>query len=153
MSILWGGKRHELSMMKLIGMGIALAFCVGMVLFIHRVYLNYIEIRRQGAQPLWQRQMKASLSHAVANPDVSAQDVARVASSAAPRMGNPSGTLAIVEFLDFDCPYCGASFMPVRELAEKYKDQISLTIRDFPVTELHPRAVPAALAAHCAQEQ
>lgn len=147
------GKTHSFSFLKGVGVLIATGFCVGMVLFIHRIYLNYVEIRREGADPVWQRQLKASVTRSRANPQVTAQDIARVASVNAAQFGNASASLAIVEFLDFDCPYCESSFAPVRELAEKYKNSLSLTVRDFPVAELHPRAFPAALAARCAKEQ
>ena len=147
------GKERSFSWMKVVGILIAITFCVGMIWFVHRMYQNFVSIRSGLANPVWQRQLQSTISRSSSNPDVKAQDIARVTSLNAPRIGNPSGTLAIVEFLDFDCPYCRSSFTPVRELMEKYKDRVSLSIRDFPVTELHPRAILAALAARCAHEQ
>ena len=41
----------------------------------------------------------------------------------------------------------------MREVLEKYEGQVRLVYRDFPLTQIHPQALPAALAAECAHEQ
>ena len=73
-----------------------------------------------------------------------------------PVKGNPSAQITIVEFSDFECPFCGKFY------AETY-DQIitayvntgkaNLVFRDFPLSSIHPNAQKASEAAQCAFEQ
>ncbi|MFA6098103.1 MAG: thioredoxin domain-containing protein [Patescibacteria group bacterium] len=70
-----------------------------------------------------------------------------------PYAGNPDAKVVIVEFGDFECPYCFQSFPVVRELIAEYKDQIKFIYRDFPLAASHAHAEMAAEAAECAHEQ
>ncbi len=67
-----------------------------------------------------------------------------------PTRGN--GPVEILEFSDFECPYCQKAQSMVRELLAKYEGKIKLVWKDFPLPN-HEYAVPAAAAARCAQEQ
>ncbi len=68
-------------------------------------------------------------------------------------LGNPDAPITIVEFADFQCPYCRKATPIMREVLNKYKDQVRLAFRDFPLQELHPYAQRAAEAARCATAQ
>lgn len=70
-----------------------------------------------------------------------------------PYLGNPLAKVKIIEFGDFQCPYCQESFPAVRKIAENYGNQIQIIYRDFPLSEIHPQAEKAAEAAACAQKQ
>jgi protein-disulfide isomerase len=70
----------------------------------------------------------------------------------APALGPEQAPITIVEFLDYQCPYCQRSEPTVQEVLAKYPGKIRLVQRDFPL-DGHPRALPAARAAHCAGEQ
>jgi protein-disulfide isomerase len=113
----------------------------------------YRAIRSGDSNPLLDQRLEASLSSAMANQKVTEEDLLRLQPTSAPALGNPAAKLVIVEFLDFGCPYCRDSFPAVRELIQRYQDQIYFIARDFPVDSLHPRATAAALAARCAHEQ
>jgi len=67
--------------------------------------------------------------------------------------GNPKAPVVIVEFADFQCPYCRRVQATLKELLAKYADRVSLAYRDYPLAEIHPEADPAAEAARCAGEQ
>lgn len=70
-----------------------------------------------------------------------------------PAWGNPSAPITLVEFADFECPFCQRSVATLDRLKETYgPDKLRIVFRDLPL-ESHERAVPAALAAHCANEQ
>ncbi len=69
-----------------------------------------------------------------------------------PSLGNARATVTIVEFSDFECPYCGRAREVLAELRKSYGDQVRIVYRDFPLRQ-HPNARPAAEAAHCAMEQ
>ncbi len=64
--------------------------------------------------------------------------------------GPANAPITIVEFSDFECPYCGGVEDTLRQLESRYPTQIRLAYRDFP---FHPRAEPAAEASRCALAQ
>lgn len=71
-----------------------------------------------------------------------------------PALGPADAPITIIEFSDYECPYCRrwqAEVLP--RLRETYPDQIRFVYRDFPLTSIHANAAPAAAAANCAQEQ
>ena len=67
--------------------------------------------------------------------------------------GNPKAPVMIVEFSDYQCPYCHQVEPTVKELLAKYGDKLSLSYRDFPLTPIHSQAMIAAEASRCALEQ
>jgi len=67
--------------------------------------------------------------------------------------GNPKAPVMIVEFSDFQCPYCHQVEPVVKELLAKYGDKVSLAYRDLPLKQIHPQAEIAAEASRCAGEQ
>ncbi len=74
----------------------------------------------------------------------------------APRLGNKDAKVAIVEFTDFQCPFCGQLFRDTFPSIKKdYVDtgKIQYIVHDFPLFQIHPYAEKSAEAAHCAEEQ
>jgi protein-disulfide isomerase len=67
--------------------------------------------------------------------------------------GNPKAPVMIVEFSDYQCPYCHQVEPTVKEVLAKYGDKVSLSYRDFPLTAIHSQAQIAAEASRCALEQ
>ncbi len=60
----------------------------------------------------------------------------------------------VVEFLDFQCPYCKASATVTPQLLKKYQGQpVRFVFRNLPLESIHPYAVSAAHASLCASEQ
>ncbi|MEX1071079.1 MAG: thioredoxin domain-containing protein [Anaerolineales bacterium] len=71
-----------------------------------------------------------------------------------PALGAEDAPITIVEFADFECPFCQRHAQDTHaRLLEEYGDQIRFVYKDFPLTSLHPNAYPAALAGQCAHEQ
>lgn len=71
-----------------------------------------------------------------------------------PAIGPDNAAITIVEFSDYECPYCRQWHSEVfTKLMEEYPEQVRLVYRDFPLSSIHPNAIPAALAANCANEQ
>ena len=64
--------------------------------------------------------------------------------------GTSSPKVTIVEFSDFKCPFCAQSFPKTRELSIKYKNDIKIIYRDFPLNEI---SIDLAISARCAGEQ
>lgn len=69
-----------------------------------------------------------------------------------PSLGNGEAKVTIVEFSDFECPYCGRAREVLAELRKSYGEKVRVVYRDFPLRQ-HPNARAAAEAAHCAMEQ
>jgi protein-disulfide isomerase len=75
-----------------------------------------------------------------------------VKAAGSPAKGPATAAVEIVEFSDFQCPYCLAAHPTVQKLLETYGDRVRLVYRNFPLAN-HPNARPAAEAAQCANEQ
>jgi protein-disulfide isomerase len=69
-----------------------------------------------------------------------------------PGAGPVNAPVQIVEFSDFQCPFCQRAVLTVKKLQGAYGDRIHLVYKDFPLPN-HPQAFPAAVAANCAREQ
>jgi len=69
-----------------------------------------------------------------------------------PFIGPADAPVTIVQFAEFQCPYCGKAKEIIDQVMEKYPNKIKMVHRDFPLS-FHDRAIPAAVAANCAGEQ
>jgi protein-disulfide isomerase len=69
-----------------------------------------------------------------------------------PARGPADAKVTIVEFSDFQCPYCGAAFGTVEQLMQQYAGKVKLVFRQFPLP-MHPQAEKAAEASLCAADQ
>jgi protein-disulfide isomerase len=67
--------------------------------------------------------------------------------------GVQEAPVTIVEFSDFQCPFCKTGTATVKQVLEKYPGKVKLVFRDFPIPNLHPAAPKAHQAARCAAEQ
>jgi protein-disulfide isomerase len=70
-----------------------------------------------------------------------------------PQRGPSDAPITIVEFSDFQCPFCKRAQSTLAEVQEKYPGQVKFVYKDLPLREIHPQAQPAAEAAHCAGDQ
>ena len=67
-----------------------------------------------------------------------------------PIIGNPDAPITIIEFSDFQCPFCARFYTQTLPLIhEEYIEQgkVKLVFRDFPIQSIHPNALPASVAA------
>jgi len=80
-------------------------------------------------------------------------DRAKVDVAGHPSKGPATAPVTIVEFSDFECPYCGGLYPTLKRVEDTYKDKIRIVYRQFPLNNIHPRAQKAAEASLCANEQ
>ncbi len=71
-----------------------------------------------------------------------------------PSLGPDDAPITIVEFSDFQCPFCRRFHDETYQaLLDAYPDQIRFVYRNLPLTSIHPEAMPAAIASLCANDQ
>jgi protein-disulfide isomerase len=68
-------------------------------------------------------------------------------------LGPENAPITIVEFSDYECPFCKRAHPTVTEVVKRYPDKVRLVYRHFPLDNMHPNARPAAEASLCAEEQ
>lgn len=69
------------------------------------------------------------------------------------QIGNPKAKVTLVEYGDYECPYCGEAFKLLKPLLKKHSNDLIFVFRNFPLQDMHPDAMPAALAAEAANDQ
>ena len=67
--------------------------------------------------------------------------------------GPANAPVTLVEYGDFECPYCGAAYAIIKKIQEIMGDRLRFVFRHFPLTQIHPHAQPAAEAAEAAGAQ
>lgn len=73
-----------------------------------------------------------------------------------PVKGNPNAPVTVIEFSDFQCPFCSRFYKEtLSQLESEYIDtgKVKFVYRDLPLDNIHPNARPAHIAAECADEQ
>ena len=70
-----------------------------------------------------------------------------------PARGPADAPVTIIEFSDFQCPFCSRGAQTVEQIRDKYGDDVKFIFQHFPLDRIHPWARPAAIAAECAANQ
>lgn len=100
------------------------------------------------------RQARAAAAAATPDSAWAAGPRLDVATEGRPARGAAGAPVTIVEFTDYQCPFCrryARETLP--RLLERYGDRIRYVVRNFPIPSLNPNALPAAEAAECAHAQ
>lgn len=63
--------------------------------------------------------------------------------------GNINAPVKIVEYSDFECPFCQRHHETMKTVVEKYGDNVAWVYRQFPLEQLHQKAMPVAIASEC----
>lgn len=70
-----------------------------------------------------------------------------------PTRGAAQKNIVMVEFSDFQCPFCAQAHDTVNQFMEKHQNEVTLTYKHLPLSQIHPQAQSAAKAAFAAQQQ
>ena len=95
-------------------------------------------------------------AHALTDSGSAPRATIELAIDGAPSRGRADAKLTMVEFSDFQCPFCGRFTRETRgQLEREYVDtgKVRMVFRNFPLQNIHPNAIKAAEAAECAQRQ
>ena len=76
-----------------------------------------------------------------------------IATQGFPSLGPATAPVTIVEFSDFECPYCGALFPTLKKIEADFAGRIRVVYRQMPLESIHPHAEKAAEASLCANDQ
>ena len=68
-------------------------------------------------------------------------------------LGRPDAPVTVLEYGDYECPYCRGAARDVHEMLARYPDSVRFVFRNFPIAQLHPHAEQAAEAAEAAGAQ
>jgi protein-disulfide isomerase len=101
---------------------------------------------------LIRREFRPPVAQAAA-PPVQNVDHWREYGSAGERTGPAQAPVTIVEFADFQCPFCRQSAQQVSDLLDSMPGKVVHVYRHYPLTGIHPHAMMAAVAAECSARQ
>lgn len=101
---------------------------------------------------VYTRRAAAGLLFAAWAAVAAAQEAPRITLDPAMARGPAAAAVTIVEWSDYECPYCKRAQEVLRRLQAEFPDTLRLVFKDFPLRS-HPGALPAASAARCAGAQ
>jgi protein-disulfide isomerase len=85
--------------------------------------------------------------------DPYAEVMNKINTNGRPFKGNKDAKVVIVNYDDFQCPFCSRMHQTMNVLMKEYGDRVKLVYKDFPLVEIHPWAMRAALDANCLAKQ
>ena len=139
------------------GLIIGLIVAVGVAAFIAGTYTSNLNSNQISEEDLEEAIAKLELKLLQNQlPTEQSKLVMKISADNDPVIVNLDAPITIIEFSDFQCPFCARFYSQTLPLIyEEYIDQgkVKLVFRDFPIQSIHPNAVPAAVASECANEQ
>lgn len=127
---------------------------IGALLLLYAIYFAYqvITIRNQilSGNYNWEQYGAETSGQGGANVSTKKYDVATPGD---PSVGALNPKVTIVEFGDFECPFCLKAYPIIRSLVSEFGADIKFIYRDFPLEDIHPEAKLAAQAGYCAHLQ
>ncbi len=100
-----------------------------------------------------QQVKQAAPAPAPARPQVDPAKVYNIPLASSPARGPSDAKVTVVEFADYQCPFCGQAEGLVKEVLETYPKDVRLVYKQFPLPSIHPQAMAAAKAALAAGRQ
>lgn len=106
---------------------------------------KYFQKKQQDAMKNQEAQQKAELENQFKNP-------VKIDAGKSPAKGPAKAKITIIEFSDFQCPYCRRGYETMEEVQKMYPNDVKVVFKHFPL-EFHKEAEPAARASWAAQQQ
>jgi protein-disulfide isomerase len=99
------------------------------------------------------QQIKTAPPATPPRPQIDPNKVYNIPVGIAPAKGGETAKVMVVEFADYQCPFCGQAEGLVKQVLEAYPKEVKLVYKQFPLTTIHPQALSAAKAAVAAGRQ
>jgi protein-disulfide isomerase len=115
-----------------------------------RPYLQQQKLNARRSDFVQSLRSKANVVVRLSPPPVSRVEVS---SQGAPVRGAPDAPVTVVEFSDFECPFCKSAQGTLAQILERYSGKVKLVYRDLPLEGIHLQARRASEAARCANDQ
>ncbi|WP_309728020.1 DsbA family protein, partial [Chamaesiphon sp. OTE_75_metabat_556] len=118
-----------------------------------------LEVIRRNPDVLVEILQKYAAEQQAKEKKVQAEAIAKVRKNTkamigdSPVSGASNRQIVMVAFSDFQCPYCATADKSIKQFMAKHKDKVTLVYKYFPLTQIHPEALPAARAAWAANKQ
>ncbi|NES18351.1 MAG: thioredoxin domain-containing protein [Symploca sp. SIO3E6] len=109
------------------------------------VIIESVQAYQLQQQQLVQKRRQAFVEELKTNP--------KAVIGSSPTTGATELKTVLVEFSDFQCPFCSQAQKTLKPLIAKYQDEVTLVYKHFPLISIHPQAMPAAKAAWAAHQQ
>lgn len=78
------------------------------------------------------------------------QNIDKLKPEMSPSFGTPGAKAVITVFSDFECPYCKEEAKVLRgQLMQEFGNDVRVYFKDYPITQIHPWSMPAAIAGRC----
>jgi protein-disulfide isomerase len=106
---------------------------------------KYFQKKQQEAMKSQETQQKAELENQFKNP-------VKIDAGKSPAKGPAKAKVTIIEFSDFQCPYCRRGYETMEEVQKMYPNDVKVVFKHFPL-EFHNEAEPSARASWAAQQQ
>jgi protein-disulfide isomerase len=109
------------------------------------IIIKSVEAYQQKQQQKLQQSRQEFLDNFQANPQSVIGD--------SPKIGATQSKTVLIEFSDFECPYCAEANKILKDLLAKYPNKFTLVYKHFPLYQIHDQALPAATASWAAHQQ
>ncbi len=110
-----------------------------------QVIIESVQAYQKKQQEKQQQGQKSFLDGMKANP--------KSVIGQSPATGASDQKIVLLEFSDFQCPYCAKAHQTLKQFIATHKDKVTLVYKYLPLTQIHPQAMPAAKAAWAAGQQ
>lgn len=110
-----------------------------------QVLVESLQAYQQKQADQQQQAQKAFLEQMKSNPKAVIGD--------SPTMGAKEQKIVLLEFSDFQCPYCSKAHQTLKQFMTTRQNQVTLVYKHLPLTQIHPEAMPSAKAAWAAGQQ
>lgn len=117
-----------------------------------QIILNHPEVILESIQAYQQRQQQQQeQARQTFLQDIKTNPKALIGES--PTNGAAESKIVLIEFSDFQCPYCAKADQTLKQFMAKHQNEVTLVYKHFPLTSIHPQALSAAKAAWAANQQ
>lgn len=138
------------------GMIVALVIAVAVAAFFAGSYFSNLDSEAVTQSDLEDAIARLETKLETAQVQPSSPQPVKISTDDDPVRGDPNAPITIIEFSDFQCPFCARFHdQTLPSLLDEYIEagKVKFVYRDFPIQSLHPNALAAAVAAECANEQ